>query len=211
VQRILENWDRDLKRVDQLLVEGEPKKAYRIVSSLLEEMANRFIGGPLVGEFLATGTVLRALAAYQMGNEDEALWHWHVANQLFPKVANLTMSAYGDAGPFLKVHPPRMRNEPAPGVYAEFEKAITKRAEKLRAPKPDFPAARLGSEPVAIVVQAIVGIDGKLREPVIYQSKGELTLVCATLDATRRWEFVPAESEGEKVPVYYTLTVNFRS
>lgn len=209
VQRTLEGWKGVLRKVQESLIEGESKKAYRRVSRLLQEMVDRFIGGPVVGQYLALATSFRAIAAYQMGEEDEALWHWHVALQMSPDVADLTTGPFGEAGPFLASRPPRKRNDQPPRPEAEEETESTRPPKKVWSPDPRIPAAKRGTEPVSIIVQAIIGADGKVRCPVILESKGELTLVYTSLDSLRFWRFEPAEDDGEAVPAVFNLTVNF--
>jgi outer membrane biosynthesis protein TonB len=65
------------------------------------------------------------------------------------------------------------------------------------------------TEPVRIDVEAIVGVDGKVRDPLVSDAKGEPTLVSLALEYLRRWEFEPAELEGEKVPVYFSPSMTF--
>lgn len=207
-QRVVRQWYAALENVDQLLVDGKPEKAYRKVSRLLRDMTERITSGEGVPAILSTALVLRALAAVQLGESEEGIWHWQIAQQLFPQVADYRMTAYGDAGEFLKRHPVRQpieSNAPAEGSPA-IDPPV-----KIHAPTPDFPRARLDVGHVAIVAETMIGVDGRMRDPRILQSKGELTLVCETFDTLRRWEFQPARLDGEPVAVLYQLTVNFAS
>lgn len=137
-----------------------------------------------------------------------------MALQLFPEFADYKMNAYGDAGPFLKDRPPRAYGEgPKDGLAdaASYAADEVQPPRKLRTPKPRFPQAkRRGGQAVQIVVEMIVDAKGKPREPRIVDSKGELTLVLATLDALKDWEFEPARRRGVPVAVIYNLEVNFR-
>ncbi len=206
-QKILQDFDSRMRRIDSLLLAGDSMKAYRQARLLLQQMTNSFISGPSVGRFLGATTVLRAIAAYNLGREDEALWHWHVATQLFPDVLQLQMTAYGDAGLFLKNHPlPQEKEESGDGSKQGND---IKPPRKKRSPQPQFPVAKRGRGKISVVVQVIIDIDGRVREPRILESRGELTLVSATLDALRKWEFRPAEINGQPVEVYYNLTANF--
>ena len=62
-----------------------------------------------------------------------------------------------------------------------------------------------------MIVQAVVGEDGRPRDPLILHSAGELTLVCATLDKFRLWRFEPARRNGTPVSVLYNLTMTFNA
>ena len=76
---------------------------------------------------------------------------------------------------------------------------------------PEFPAAKRGFGQVSVELEVIVGKNGRLREPLILDAKGELTLVCAALDTLRRWEYVPAKVEGEPTAVALKIVFNFGS
>lgn len=203
----LASFEERLRKTDELILDGRPKKAYATVTGLIEDMTNRIVGGTQVGQILGVATVLRAIAAHQLGRTDEAAWHWEVASQIFPGVAEFDLTVYEDAGLFMKSLATRERR---PEEEEDYPEGITP-PRKKRAPKPVFPAAKRGIGQVSVVVEAIIGKDGRPRRPVIVDSKGELTLVCATLDALRRWEFKPAEKDGEPVAVFLHLEVNFAS
>lgn len=52
-EKALSRFREDLRAIHQHLVDQKPKKAYRATDDLVEEMAHRFISGPLVGNYLA--------------------------------------------------------------------------------------------------------------------------------------------------------------
>jgi hypothetical protein len=202
-----------LREIDELLVAGEAQKAGKKAERLKHEMVDRLMTGAGVAAYLGHLTVFRALAAYQLGDRDEAVWHWQVANQLTPELGELTLGAYGEAGPFLKAHPPR--TPPAPeqrdAGAAPGDGPAPEPPKVRKRPLPRFPPARLGTGPTVVVVEVVVGEDGRIREPVIVESGGEATMAYVVLDALREWELEPALLDGEPVEAFYNLTVNFRS
>lgn len=206
--------DRRLRETDRLLTEGKNKKAYRAASDLLQDMNDAIISGPDAGRFLGLATVLRAIAAYQLGRQDEALWHWYVATQLFPDALKLKMTAYGDAGPFLKKHSLSQKKSDSENSAEQPSAEPMTNIEppkKIHAPQPKFPRAKRkrGAKPIAVTVQIIVGTNGRGRVPRIIDYQGELTLVYATLDALRKWKFEPARRDGKPIDAYYFLKANF--
>jgi TonB family protein len=58
-----------------------------------------------------------------------------------------------------------------------------------------------------VIIEAVVGEDGKVRDAVIKQSIPLLDK--AALDAVRQWEYTPTLLNGKAVPVIMTVTVNF--
>lgn len=219
-EKELQDWRGQLAEINRLLIENKSQKAYGSASALLREMTNRLTSGASVGRFLGLATVLRAVAAYQLGREDEALWHWHVSTQLFPDLEISELSSYDEAGEFLKSHPlsdekPVDLSMGAEGQAASAEKSApagdVQRPRKKTGRVPVPPFAKRGGQPVSVIVRVIIGKDGRIRAPTIIESRGELTLVCATLDALRKWEFEPALRDGEPVEVYYNLISRFNT
>jgi TonB family protein len=212
---LLERYAERLVEIDHLLLEGNARAAYRRAEDLGREMMHSFMGGPAVEAYLGTVTTLRAIAAYQLGRPDEALWHWYVACQLSPRVATYQMTAYGEAGPFLKENIPRDAAPGEEGPRSPDDEASHLDDDRIEPPRkrrtvsPEFPFGKLGNPDVEVVVEAIIDKQGRVRNPRIATSHGELTLVYAVLEALRQWEFEPGTLDGEPVNVYYTLTVRF--
>lgn len=207
-RRVMAKWQESLRAIDGLLVEGESTKAYRKATSLLHEMTNSIVSGAGTGTLLGFATVLRAIAAVQLGRPEEGIWHWQVAQQMFPEVASLNMTAYGEVGSFLRQHPVRVKTDEPGEIKVVTGDVLPPR--KIFAPTPELPHAKRGSPAVTVVVESIIAEDGTVRSPLIVSTGGELTMVCATLDRLREWRFKPATLNGEPVPVYFGLRVNFR-
>jgi TonB family protein len=209
--KILRDWGRQLAEADRLLREGEGRRAYKLTSRLLREMTDRISSGPEVGRVLGTATILRAAAAFQLGREDEARWHWDVALQLYPEAESFRFDGFGEVGTFLRtgfslrsVEPPA-EAAPAPGADAPgFQPP-----RKIHAPQPYFPAAKRHGKRVSITVQATIGKDGRLHDPHVLKSEGELTLVFASLETLREWRFEPLRIDGKPADSYYNIVVNF--
>ena len=214
--RVLESFKERLEQVDELLVAGEGTKSYKKVERLIEDMSSSFVGGAGTAPYLGTAVVLRALAHYQCGRIDDAIWDYQVAVQLLPEVAEFKMTAYGDAGEFLRRHPPR---EPEPkAVVTEdsgTEEPLMRKEvvppKRRRSKRVQFPRGmRRTGEDVIVRIQAIIEEDGRVREPVFMESKGELTMVLALASSMRSWRYKPAELDGEPVAVYFVLSARFR-
>ena len=210
-RRVADGFERRIHKVHRLLQAGRAKRAYESVSVLSAEMTNRFFAGDRVGEYLGVVSALRAAAAYQLGECDEAIWHWHVSSQLYPKGAKLDPALFGEAGAFLAGQKLRStRGAKADAVQEANESSVDMQPPvKVYYPQPKIPAAKRGTGRVAVVVEVIIGTDGIPRRPRIVESEGELTLVYSTLDTLRQWRFKPARLDGELVTVCYTLTVDF--
>lgn len=199
--------------IDELLQASEAKKAFRRSELLYNEMIQKFISGPDINLYLARALGLRAIADCQLGRLDKGLWDWHVAVQLLPSLERVDLEVYGEAGLYLRDHPVRKTVE-EPDILADSEEAKAGSWEPPRRKKglgPKFPRGRRSlKQEVVVIVEAIIGTDGRPYDPVIIETAGELTLVAATLEAMRLWEFEPARFMGEPVEVKFELSVNFR-
>ena len=81
---------------------------------------------------------------------------------------------------------------------------------RIESPLPEFPDGRaFRGLQVDVVVEVVVGIDGVPREPLILESKGEHTLVWATLEALQRWRFEPGRRDGVAEPSLFKLTTSY--
>ncbi len=75
---------------------------------------------------------------------------------------------------------------------------------------PEYPdAAKDAGKTGLVVVRAVIGADGKVRDAWVTESLDE-TLDQAAFEAVRQWTFAPAKLAGAPVEVYYNLTINFQ-
>jgi TonB family protein len=79
---------------------------------------------------------------------------------------------------------------------------------KIKDVRPIYPAGALSSRALGtVLIEAIVGADGKVHDATIVHSIP--TLDQAALDAVRQWEFVPSRLNGVAVAVVITVLVQF--
>jgi len=214
--RTVSQWQTQIKRIEKWLLQGKSKKALENGTRLAAEMVNQIRSGES-GQILGVVNILRGVAAYNLGDERQALWHWQTGLQMFPELANYNFERFGEAFEFLRRNPPRSEENGSecketdrPQACEETQKQVT-RPIKKHAPLPMFPQAKRGADPLQIVVSALIDEQGRPTSPRIVKAEGEFSLVCASLEAFWKWEFEPATLEGEPVPVYYNLAINFRS
>jgi TonB family protein len=78
----------------------------------------------------------------------------------------------------------------------------------LKAPKPEFPKD-LWDKPGTVVVVAVVGIDGKVKDTKIASSPHQ-ELNPLAIKAVKEWQFDPARRADKPVPSAVSVTVNFQ-
>jgi len=80
---------------------------------------------------------------------------------------------------------------------------------KIKDVKPEYPAAAQSAKAAgSVIIEATIGIDGKVIDAKVLRSVGLLDQ--AALDAVRQWEYSPTLLNGKPVPVKMTVTVTFK-
>jgi len=84
-----------------------------------------------------------------------------------------------------------------------------KRPIKIKDVAPSYPpVARAARVEGIVIVEAIIGPDGKVQDARVLRSSPLLD--AAALDAVRQWEFTPTLLNGIPIAIVMTITVDFR-
>lgn len=204
-------WTKRLQEAEAELRAGNGKKTEKISRLLARDMMDDILFGESAGQWLGTAGLMRALGVAQQGRADEAVWHWHVAQHLYPAVRSYDLSPYGAAGELLMVSPIRPASfAELPRIGDEASGGITPPKE-IFAPFAVYPYAQsdLRAE-LRIPVECRVGEDGRLSHPLVASDESRPTFLFAVLDALREWKLEPAQLDGEPVAVMHQLEVTFR-
>ncbi|MBA2303019.1 MAG: TonB family protein [Acidobacteria bacterium] len=98
---------------------------------------------------------------------------------------------------------------PAPVTKPVPVGGVIKETAKIRHVAPIYPViAQQVRVDGIVIVEAIIGADGRVQEARVLRSKPLLDE--AALTAVREWIFTPTTLNGVAVPVIMTVTVNFR-
>lgn len=201
-------WLADLKQADQNLRSQEWKQAGKRARRVAVEMVDNVGTGSEAAHSLAVVTAILAIAEAGLGHQEDAEWLWDSALNLDSGIAQTDVSGYGPAAADLRKRSLRSK---------EAEDKVTAEHKEVEAPriihqtKPDYPEAlrRLGVGG-DVAVSAIIGTDGRPRQPLIVDAHGGgPALKYLALDTVRKWRFEPAKLNGQPVKVYYVLTINF--
>ncbi len=173
--------------------------------SLLAEMTDWIAGGEGAPRSLALLTAFQAVAEAGLDRDDDALWHWHIAQQLEPEIGAMKVGGFGAAGALLLGQEPRRdcatAVAPGPGV--------TKPRPSER-PRPSYPdALRAAGVHGVVTIEALVGVDGTPRAPRVLTPGAPPTLVLAAAESLRRSRFAPARRGAEAVPFCYSSSMRF--
>ncbi len=195
-----------IEGIDGHLRQGEWEKARTASKEMIELLRESFLGREL-----AAALARLALAEAGLGREEDAVWHWQVAQNLDREVLpKEKLSAYGQPAKILEGHRLRELNEAPAGVTIhrlDDPKASVQPARKVQGKNPEISKGLSEvSVPKWLLLQAVVGESGRLRDPVAIGSLPGM--VYEVLETLHTWRFEPARQAGEPVAVFYELAIN---
>lgn len=210
----VDRWKGQLERTSKRLDAGKYEAAERQAAELAREMAAKLLPGEAAEKLLALATAYQAVAEAGLGREEDALWHWVIAQNLNPAFRTAPLDRFGEPGVLLARHRLRKAGEPPAGLGGSGEVQVVEEAGAgLTPPIP------VGEPPVPLPpdelapfwigdptrVEAVIDGEGRLRAPVVLQGvlPGKVYLGLETL---RTWRFEPARMGGEAVPVFCWLS-----
>ena len=77
------------------LKSGDYAKALKIDERLIDDMVERLGPGDAESKWFAVAVLHKAVALAGLGRNDDAVWYWHVALNIYPAIAESDMSMFG--------------------------------------------------------------------------------------------------------------------
>ncbi len=200
---VVEGWLTRLSTAEDLLRNGEYKKARRITNDVLDEIIARVQSGESVGVLLGAAVLLRGLAEAGLGRDHEALWDWYSSKALDPTIGERDLSGLGPVASILERERQHPRSVSMTDLPAEAPRPIHR-------PPIDYPPAVLSAciEGGAIV-SVIVGLDGRPAAPRVMAAPSGALMAFTSLEHIRKWRFEPGQRDGQAVETPFSITVNF--
>lgn len=197
-------WTNQLEKTSTLLKQRSYAEALPILRKLNREMLEALGPGDEATYVLVVPLIQTAIAEIGSGDRAAGLWHWHMAQTLYPKSAQSDLSAFGEPAAVLERHI-LVNPRPADCLGAQ----ATTRPEVVKRVAPDYPTgARRFKNEGALMVDVHVLVDGTVAEPRIVNAL-PAPLAYAALDALRHWRFTPGKRDGKPVATNFCITVNF--
>lgn len=188
-----------------LLKSGKYAEAMALDEKAIKAMQEVYVSGDATTQLFCIAVVHKAIAHAGLGQEDNALWYWNAATSLYPPIARSDMSAYGAPGKFLAEHPPGLPDLRVPKGAQIVPPSIVRQVETK------YPNQSLNSLVEGpIVIEMIVGRDGRAHTPRIVGGLGAPMVAYATLEAVKLWEFKPATADGQPIDAPYRFTMNYK-
>lgn len=202
---VAKRWVATLNDSAALLRDGSYETARRQLGNLLDDMVERIGPGEPSDRFLAVVISMLAVADAGSGEERDAIWRWHTAQNIYPAIRDVDLVPYGAAGQLLRANllgprPEKCAQRPAGAPPP----VITNRVE------PIYPeGARQFRQSGIVIVQARFDAQGRAVEPYVLKTLGA-SVTYAALDALRRWRYEPLPPDDPLKDVPFCTTFNFK-
>jgi TonB family protein len=182
---------------------GDYAKALKIEQRLIDEMVEGLGPGDAESRWFAVAVAHKALALAGLGRNDDAIWYWHVALNIYPDVEQADMSMFGAPAEFLKQHPfAPTAASPVGGTIRPPK--IVKRVE------PRYPmGARAFRVSGIAIFTCVIDKDGSIHDIAMKKGLPAPTLSYTAMEALRQWKFEPGTIDGKPVEVLFNLTISY--
>lgn len=213
-----EEYQEELDTIHESLLAHKWKRGLRHARSLTETILRRSWHGKELQRMLSELALYQAVAEANLPRlRYEAIWHWHIAQNLDFKMRNRDLSPYGRAGALLREFPLRRQGS----VPAGFEVATTyptgPRLDPPRKPGTATVPTVLNNTGAALEgsgdfkVEVIVDKYGRLHQPVVISTYLHPIVIYGSLEWLRDWApFQPARLDGKPADYLDTFTVQFQ-
>ena len=196
-------WRTALGEAHQMLKDERHQEARDLTAGLAEDMMAHLGAGDDASYTMAVVSAFRAIAEVGLGNEADGLWYWRVATALHPAFAERDLTVYGAPALWLTQQDFRAgHQDPPPG-----NALTTPSLGESPAVEPPGSIADLETDDVSVVVETLVGRDGRPSEPRIVAAPGIPAVIYAVLEGVKSWTFTPATYDGKPVPMAHEVTI----
>jgi len=203
---IAERWNSRLVAATGMLKAGSYKDALPILNNLVNDMLSMLGPGDEATYVLVVPLIQIAIAEEGIGDHAAALWHWDMAQTLYPKAAESDLSSFGAPGEALKRN---ILSNPNPEacMHVVGKEPMAKVIQPVSPKYPEGP--RKFRERGIVIMNLTIGADGSVSEPRVVKPL-PAPLTYAALEAVRLWKFAPATLDGKPVASNFCLTINYK-
>lgn len=194
-------WQREIEEIGGKLEAERWEDAHKQSTKLLKEVVRRLSGGSEGGRLLAVVLTQRAVASLLLGEEEEALWDFHLAQNFFPEILETDFTRYHPKAQFLvqnalgerELEEKRHPIELSSGRQCETSDPAYRGPEIRSKAMRRYPAAaRAAGIDGETTVRFLLDEDGDVSRPLVLTPQRFPTLIWAATDHVRRQGFTPA-------------------
>ena len=209
-------WWAEVEDVDAKLRAGKWKAGKRAAGKLAEDVLLSSWHDRELRRVLAELAFHQAAASANLGEKDDAVWFWHMAQNVDPKIRDKDFAPYGEAGKLLREFPLRRKGQVPPtfrvvrSVYGRrFTRPVVPKDWSPTIPRnPGVANERSGD----VHVELIVDRHGQPHHPVILTPDNHPVLVYGMLESLRTMpRFEPARDSGEPVDSLFKYVISPRT
>ena len=191
------------------LKKNDYAKALRIDERLIRDMLDELGPGDVESKWFSVAVTHRALALAGLHRDDDAIWYWHVALNLYPAIEQSDMSMFGAPAEFLKKHP--LAEPDAPHVVPGVPRSDIHPPKTTKRIEPLYPRGMRAFHQTGIVIlECVLDEHGDVRDVQLKKGLPGATLSYSAMEALRQWKFEPATIDGKPITVIFNLTINFK-
>ena len=210
-------YQKELEEAEESLRQHKWKAGLRKARRLAETLTLRSWYGKELGRMLSELALFQAVAEANLGKREEALWHWHIAQNLSFKMRNRDLSPYDEASKLLLEFPLRKLGEVPVGFVVPDTYPGGPIMKSARQPEKSSWPTVLNNTGAALEgsgnfhAEVIVDKKGHLHQPVVTSTHLHPIVIYSSLEWLREISpFRPALFEGEPSDDLYKVTVQFQ-
>lgn len=207
----------ELEKVDAQLRSGKWKTALRHAQRVTETVLTRTWYGKEIRRMLSELALYQAVAEANLGRRDDAIWHWHIAQNLDFRMRRRDLAPYGKAGKLLREFPLRALGEvpvtfSVPETYPggpRLDRAVGPKLSSFPTVVNNTGAAQEGTGDFH--AELLIDEQGRIRQPVVITTHLHPIIIYASLEWLREMPlFKPAQFKGEPADSLEKFIIRFK-
>lgn len=210
-----QNWQADIAEIGLILDNEKWKLAGRKAEKLADDILGTSWYNRELDVLLAELALYQAVAEAHLDRRDEALWLWHTASNLSPKIRRRDLERYGDkAADLFREFPLRELGELPPGFITR-DPGVTRRVSRPELTNDDPPiilnnTAAVRERPGEFHAEVVLDAEGQMHHPVVRSTYLNPIVIYAVLRWLRKLPpATPAKLEGEPFDILFDVNVRF--
>ncbi len=207
-----EHWP-EVEKIDAALRQQKWKSARKQARRLADKVVKNSWYGIELEQVLAELAFQQSVALANLGEKRAAVWYWHIAQNLSPRIFKKDLAPYGSAaGKLLREYRLRSPGKVPPGfrTYPRDDGDRQPKPPKLESPRILTNAGASRERPGEFAVELVIDEQGVMHHPVMISvSLNPIVIYYVLKEMLDFPPFEPALSGGEPADCLFDLTIRF--